>query len=128
MHLNKTFKKRDPQRPPFNLTKLQKYLETNLIISHMQIMAYGSGLALVNCPFSTIIQDVARALDSNYSPDPESDVASINLQSAAGVTCRGRLYSEFFQQFCWKNLRKCDMASQMIPYYSLLFIALTSLV
>lgn len=89
-------------------------------------MAYGSGLALADCPFSTLIQNVA--LDSNYSPDAESDVVSINLQSAAGVTCRGLLYSHFFQQFCGENLRKCDMTSQMIPYYSLLFILLTSLV
>lgn len=94
----------------------------------MYIMAYGSGLALTDCPFSTLIQNVAGALDSNYSPDAESDRVSINLQSAAGVTCRGFLNSHFFQQFCGENLRKSDMASQTIPYYSILIIVLTSLI
>lgn len=108
-------KKKLKRDPPFNLAKLQKYLVDNLIISHMYIMANGSGLASADCPFSTLIQNEAGALDSNYSPDAESDVVSINLQSAAGLKYRG-----FFSVVLQGESQK--MTSQMIHitlYYSL---------
>lgn len=53
-----------------------------------------------------LIQNVAGALDSNYSPDAESDVVFINLQSAAGVTCRGLLYSDFFSAVLLEESQK----------------------
>lgn len=56
------------QRPPFNLNKLQKYLVDNLIISHMCIMPYGTGLAMADCPFSNLIQDCSRSLGLKLQP------------------------------------------------------------